>query len=386
MVSATYDHIVAILIVGAIFVGTVVTLPALNYANLGTVDQQQLRNTALNVFDSMLLSAGSHSNWGSVETVFDQDAVEKFGLAYSAPFSKYVLDVDKVQRIDQSNPTGFIEYNRAHELLNLEDYGFQFSILRPFVVNSSLNITRNEVHYHVAVTRTEDGTPIPNAEVKVTTILSVMGGSKFDIVRCDPVTNFTNALGICEGIQTANVSGGITHAISIMTITVSGISTTVVARTNDPLSELIRINTSGDDIILSLPEEIIGNNTRSERRIVQIDVYDSEALFPLFEMGDLNPPDIKFSAGTGYEHWIMNYPGLKFMDPTALIFWVELTLKGHGRVLVLLAGSLDFMAEQKILSLGPDPENKNPIVIMRRLVVISDMTYVSQIAFWRDGM
>jgi hypothetical protein len=384
MVSATYDHIVAIVIVGAIFVSTVVALPALNYANLQTVDQQQLRNTALNVFDSMLLSAGNPSNWGSSGTDFNQNAVDKFGLAYSVPFSKYVLDVDKVQRIDLSNPTGFVEYNRVHELLNLEDYGFQFSILRPFLVNWSLNIMSNEVHFSVNVTRNEDRTPIPNAEVKVTTTLSVMGGSKFDIVKCDPITYFTDARGICEGIQTANVTGGITHAVSIMTITVAGMSTTVVARTNDPFSELIKINTSGDDIILSLPDELIGNNTRSERRIVQIDVYDSEVLFPLFSQGDLNPPDIKFTSGEGYEYWTMTYPGLKYMDPTALLFWVELTLKHHGRVLVLLAGSLDFMAEQEILSLGPNPENKNPIVVIRRLVVISDMTYVAQIAFWRD--
>ncbi len=384
MVSATYDHIVAITIVGAIFVWTVVALPALNYSNLQTIDQQQLRNTALNVFDSMLLGPGNPSNWGSTGTDFDPNTVDKFGLAHSNPFSKYILDVDKVQRIDLSNPTGFVEYNRIRALLNLEDHGFQFSILRPFVVNWSLNISGNEVHFSVAVTRNEDRTPIPNAEVRVTTTLSVMGGSKFDIVKCDPVTYFTDARGICEGIQTANVSGGITHAVSIMTITVAGMSTTVVARTNDPFSQLIKIHTSGDDIILSLPDEVVGNNTRSERRIVQIDVYDSEVLFPLFEMGDLNPPDIKFTSGEGYEHWIMTYPGLKFMDPTALLFWVELTLKHHGRVLVLLAGSLDFMAEQEILSLGPNPESQNPIVVMRRLVVISDMTYITQIAFWRE--
>jgi hypothetical protein len=202
MVSATYDHIVAILIVGAIFVSTVVALPALNYSNLQTIDQQQLRNTALNVFDSMLLSAGNPSNWGSSGTDFDQNEVDKFGLAYSDPFSKYVLDVDKVQRIDLSNPTGFVEYNRVHELLNLEDYSFQFSILRPFVVTWSLNTTGREVHFAVAVKRTEDGTPIPNARVKLTTTLAVNDGKDFDVLRLDPLTYFTDALGICEGIQT----------------------------------------------------------------------------------------------------------------------------------------------------------------------------------------
>ncbi len=384
MVSATYDHIVAILIVGALFVGTVVTLPALTYSNLHTVDQQQLRNAALNVFDSMLLSPGSPSNWGSSGTDFDQNEVELFGLASSTPFSKYVLDVDKVQRIDPSNPTGFVEYGHIHELLNLEDYGFQFSILRPFMTDWNMNISNNEVSFYVAVTRTEDGTPIPNAEVKVMTTLSVNDGNKFDIIRCDPAIYFTDALGVCEGIQIANVSGTINHAVSVMIISVAGMSTTVVARTNDQFSQIIKMTTSGDSIILSLPDEVIGNETHSERRIHQIDLYDSETFFPLFEEGEANPPDVKITSGSGYEYWDLTFPGLRFMDPTALVFWLEVTLKGYGRVLVVLAGSLDLLAQQEILVFGPNPKYENPIVIMQRLVVISDMTYIAKFAFWKE--
>jgi len=63
MVSAAYDHMVAIVIVGMIFVATVVALPAISYSNMATVDQQQLRNTAYSVFDAMLLDVGSPSNW-----------------------------------------------------------------------------------------------------------------------------------------------------------------------------------------------------------------------------------------------------------------------------------------------------------------------------------
>lgn len=378
MVSATYDHIVAIIVVGVIFIGTVAALP---FSTLQTVDQQQLRNTALNVFDSILLDVGSPSDWGS-GFPFDQSAVERFGLAYSDPFSKYVLDVDKVQRLDVSNPTGIVEYNRVRELLNIKDYGFRLSILRPFVTSWSLDITNNEVHFYVAVTRTEDGTPIPNAAVKITTTAAVIDGTDFDIVRLDPVTNFTDVMGICEGFQP--VSNTINHAVSIMTITVAGMSTTVVAQTDNPLAELIKINTSGDTIILSLPEEIIGNNTHSERRIHEIDMYTSEVLIPLFEKGTMLPPDVKVTSGSGYEYWSLTYDGLSLMDPTALIFWVELTLKHYGRVLVVLAGSLDFMAEQEILNFGPNPINEFLIVTMRRLAVISDMTYVVQLSLWRE--
>lgn len=381
MVSATYDHIVAIIVVGVIFVGTVAALP---FSTLQTVDQQQLRNTALNVFDSILLDVGSPSKWGS-SFPFDQSAVEKFGLAYSDPFSKYVLDIDKVQKIDVSNPTGSIEYDQVRELLKIKDYGFRLSILRPFAVRASLNITNNEVHYYVAVTRTEDGTPIPNAEVKLTTTVAFMDGNDFDVTRLDPETHFTDVKGICEGFQSPSVSGTINHAVSILTITVAGMKTTVVTQTDNPFAELIKINTSGDTIILSLPEEIIGNNTRSERRVKEIDAYIYEELVPLFEGETMKPPDIKFTSGSGYEFWSLTFPGLRFMDPTALIFWIELTLKHYGRVLVVLAGSLDFMAEEEILNFGPETGGKPPpIVTMRRLVVISDMTYVAQLSFWRE--
>jgi len=385
IVSIAADHLVAIVIVGIIFVGTVVVLPATSFSNLKVVDQQQLRNTAYNVFDAMLLDVGSPSKWGS-SFPFDQSTVEKFGLAYSDPFSKFVLDIDKVQRIDVSNPTGFVEYEHVRELLNIEEYGFRLTLLRPFSTSSSLNITNSEVHFYVAVTRTEDGTPIPNAEVKLTTTIAVNDGNSFNVIRMDPDTFFTDVRGICEGFQSASSSGTITHAVSIMTISVSGMSTTVVARSENTLTQLIKINTTEDTIILSFPDEVIGDNTHSEKRIHQIDAYVSEVLVPLFEKGTMAVPEVKITSGTGYEYWSLTFPSLRFMDPTALIFWIELTLKGYGRVMVVLAGSLDFMAQEEILNFGPDPGDLNvtPIVTMRRLVVISDMTYVVKLAFWRN--
>jgi hypothetical protein len=53
-------------------------------------------------------------------------------------------------------------------------------------------------------------------------------------------------------------------------------------------------------------------------------------------------------------------------------------------VLIVLAGSLDLISPEEILTFGPNPEYKNPIVIMQRLVDISDMTYVAKIAFWKE--
>jgi hypothetical protein len=62
-----YDHIVATLIIGVIFVGAVVVLPAMSFVNIQAVDQQQLRNTAINLLNAMLLEPGEPNTWGSFD-------------------------------------------------------------------------------------------------------------------------------------------------------------------------------------------------------------------------------------------------------------------------------------------------------------------------------
>ncbi len=392
MVNEAYDHLVAIVIVGIIFIGTVVALPAIAFTNLQTVDEQQLRNTALNVFETMLLSVGSPSDWGttSIDETFDATKMNTFGLARSSPLSKFVLDSDKVQRIDPENPTGIISYDDVRHLLNIEDYGFKLYILRPFEVNWSLDIMNNMVYYSVNVTRTEDKTPIPNAEITLTTTMGISTSddikkaAHFDIVKLDPVTETTDVLGRCDGSQTGP-GGTITHALSIMTITVAGMSTTVIAHTDSPFIGIIKLTTSGDTITLSIPDDMVGNDTRSSRIIYNIDVYFSEGLFSLYDRDrDGTSINDHITHGTGWEFWTFNYPGLRAMNPTALVFWVEVALQGYGRVLVAVAGTMDFGESAEIFSIGPESTTERVIAVMRRLVVISDMTYIAGITFWRE--
>ncbi len=386
MVSAAYDHIVAIVIVGIIFVGTVVALPAASYSNMATVDQQQLRNTAYSVFDAMLLDVGSPSNWGST-LPFDQNKVQKFGLAYADPFSKFVLDSDKVQRLDPANP-GVMQYERVLDLMNLKDYGFQLSIYRPFRVNWTLDIASNVVRFSTTVTRSEDGTPIPNAEVRVTFMVTASKLPKQDdgdfiSEKYDPAIYHTNVTGSCEGSLTTNLGEyNLDYAVAIMQITVSGLSTTVLAQNANPITNLIKINTFGDTITLSFPDNL--NDTNSERRIKEIDAYDFKTLMRLFKAGDVNPPEVKITKGSGYEYWSITFPGIRAVNPSVLLFALQVTLKGIGRTLVLVAGPFSFGDSEKVFDFGPDPFSENPIAIMRRLVVISDMTYIAQLAFWRE--
>jgi type II secretory pathway pseudopilin PulG len=103
LVGEIYDYMIGIVIVGIIFVAAMFTIPSISFINLRQVDQQQLRNTALNLFNAILLGDGSPSNWGSTYP-FNQSNVESFGLSLSGQSSMYTLDIDKLQRLNTIGP------------------------------------------------------------------------------------------------------------------------------------------------------------------------------------------------------------------------------------------------------------------------------------------
>jgi len=398
MVSAAYEHIVAILVVGVIFTGTVVALPATIYSNLETINQQQLRNTALNIFDSILLDVGSPSNWGSILDdggIFDPALVEKFGLAYADPFSKYVLDSDKVQRLS----TG-LSYERVCELLNIQgDYGFQLSIYRPFKVESNLKITGNEINFSVTVTRAEDGTPIPNAEVKVTAMVTAAyapGGDHkknpppdvdvFISAPIPPVYGTTDVKGIYEDILLFedHTDYSVESAVAIMEITVAGMSTTVVAQDVNSFAKYINMTTYGDTVLLSIDENFPDRSQPNERTIVDAQAYDSKYLLDL-----LDDPQ-KLTWGQGYENATIDFPGIRTINPTVLLMVMEIKLSADpgaehgGKKWILIAGPFGFAGSEKVFEFGGDETAKSPITMLRRLVVISDMTYIATLSFWGE--
>lgn len=390
-----------------IFVGTVVALPATINANLQTVEQQQLRNTATNVFDAMLLDVGSPSKWGS-KVYFDSNGnpqfpaneVQEFGLAYADPFSKFVLDPDKVQRL---NP-GELSYEKVRELLNIQnEYGFLFSIYRPFRVDSSLSITDNSVNFSVTVTRTEDGTPIPNAKVKVTTFVTAAYVNKtktstppdipeFISSPMDPVYGTTGVTGTYR--NTTNVSLGeyaVNSAVAIMEINVAGMSTTVVKQNDYAYVQYINVTTYGDNVVLSIRGSNLPDSESPNSRVVLDAVaYDSQSTALLDLLDDPN----RVNWGVGKQNATMDFPGLRSINPTVLLMVLQIQVNAEtlpngtklpgGKRLVLCAGPFSFADSGKIYEFGGDATAKNPIALMRRLVVISDMTYVATLAFWRE--
>jgi len=377
---------IGIVIVGIIFISAVSAVPTIGYVNLLQVNQQQLRNTALNVFNAMLLGTGSPSDWGS-SFPFNESNVDSFGLAYSRESSLYVLDTDKVQRLDQESP-GYMTYSRVCELLRLEDYGFHLTIFRPFTVNHNLSIlgeeTPKQVWFAVNVTRMEDGRPIPNAEVKCT-IMVTAEKLKLEPVAIitSPKTYFTDLLGHCEASEPIDVPEGytLTDALAVLEISVASMSTVVVARENQAIQNFVKIYTFGDTISLKMRDEF-EDMAPGEKRVEDISSYNEGELMQIFDGSDMLPPDLKITPGEGYVTWSASFPGLRATNPLLLLY--TLRVKNPNRF-IMIAGPLSLGEASRVFSFGPDSESFNDVATkLRRYIVISGMIYIAELTLWRE--
>jgi hypothetical protein len=374
MVTATYEHLVIILLVGVIFVGTVVALPAINNSTFQSIDQQQLKNIALNVLNTMLLGVGSPANWGSDP----ETEIEEMGLAYSSPLSKYVLDSDKVQRLDPDNPYP-ITREQMRGLLNLQGYGFNFSLYRPFTAETTLNIVDDyALDFSVTVTRTQDEAPIPNAKVRATHI--VTGSAVEELMPILVNEYLTNATGIVKDTVTTDFT--ILSAISVLEITVAGMKTTVVVQSNDWIQDYLGMNTFGNDIVISTRDILESGDIHAVVKIIDGWAYKSGELF------DIPVEKGKITFGEGHETHTITYPDLQILNPSALIIKAEINLWGDTAsfVPVYIVGPYSLDSAEEVFNFGYEPQPGDIIVTARRFVVISDMTYIADIALWKENI
>jgi hypothetical protein len=175
MTGEAYDHMMALVVLGAIFIASVVVVPSLSYVNLLYLDQQQLQNIALSAMKTILFDEGYPANWGSMHGLdqFNPSDVTRFGLASLHDPSLYVLDPDKVQRLAY-NPMGSMPYSNARDLLGVTGYDFSI-VLRPqFNVEADVVIApnRQSISFNVNVSR-YGGQPIPNAIVYATIVYAL---------------------------------------------------------------------------------------------------------------------------------------------------------------------------------------------------------------------
>ena len=389
MVHAVYDHLVAILVVGAIFVGAVVVVPSLNYSNLLAVGQQQLRNTALNVFNAMLLDTGYPADWGSQVNgtfYFHSDAVKRFGLASATDSTFYLLDPDKVLRLDEANPLGSLSYEEMRGLLGLQNYGFSFRIIPPFNVTNADGTkidsdhtpikfvdppTNSTLQYAVRISYL-DGSPVPNAIIEATVVYTK--GEDFNIAILDPAP--TNALGTCEKQVLLSLSNP-DYVIVILRITVAQVSSILVTFGKDASVYVADINLVGDSVILTKAKD----PSNEDVKINEIFVYGSSGeLFSLYN----GTTDDHFNTGKGqHTLWNKAFDGLSEYDPTILIFNFE-AVEG-GRKEIVVAGPYQNLLGYTIFEYGSPVGSASAAVRLQRIVLISSMTYTVELWLWKES-
>ncbi|MGB9740230.1 MAG: hypothetical protein ACP5IM_01775 [Candidatus Bathyarchaeia archaeon] len=382
--NPVYDHIIAIIVVGAIFVWAVALMPNVNLVNLTSVEQQQDRNIALNVFNNMLLDTGYPNDWGSCTTYFDSSVVKRFGLASASESNLYKLDPDKVQRLNKNNPLGYLKYDEARTLLNLKDYEFCLRIIPPFNVTNENGTKIDDKHtplifadpptnsvlrYTIKVTYL-DGSPIPNALVEGYVFCSK--NKDFDL---RPVQNTTtNALGICSEQMTLTLQNP-DYVVVVLKITVADVATILLTMGKDASVYVADINMVGDTIILTKAKD----PSNEDVKINEVYVYTSNGtLFSLYNGTNQD----HFNTGSGQHMlWSRTFNGLKYRDPVALIFDVEAVTDKRREVVI--AGPYRDILSYDIFDYGGNIGNAKSAVKIQRNVAIAGLIYVAELWLWK---
>jgi hypothetical protein len=376
MVAPVFEHITAIIVVSMLFVSAVIAVPAISYVNLLYVDQQQFRNMALEALNSMLLGTGYPSEWGSSAS-FNENDVTKFGLALSDGFSFYVLDPDKVQRLDVNNPSGSLDYETMRTILGLQDYGFNIRITPPFNVTAIQKSGIPSLLYEVNVTF-NDGRPIPNAHVEAA-ILYVENKQDYSNTETE---NSTNLLGRCT-IEKM-LPSGVTDYVVVLKATVADLAT-VTSTYMEGFGHQHTTNASiiGENISLSIPEGPGWEKGSSGKRwIDSIVVVSADGTWHLYNGSKLDDPIIWSDSQNGWA-WSKIFTGLSYYNPLFIIFNLSVP---NPRQLALFVGPFTTASGYRIFDFGSSSAQPPSGAVLRlsRSVEISGMTYIFELLIWKE--
>jgi len=393
LTGSLYDHLLAVILMGAIFAAAVAALPNIGYVSLLSVDQQQLRNVALSALNTMLLDAGYPIDWGNGVS-FSPASVVRFGLASTSDSGLYTLDTDKVMRLverdewGRPNPIGYLPAERARQLLRLQNYGFNLTILAPFKAvvrdlsppRDPSNPTDQElqtISYEVTV-KLNDGKPVPNAVASALIVYSVkVSGTgpdeQYDIGSVRE-TQTTDELGKCKIMK--SLSGQISDIVMILKVTVANINTvtTVYGRSGGPRNDIAYINVVGDNIILTTPPAV----PRDNRWILNIVACTEEGMLLLYK--GTQSDVINWGSS---EKWLKNIPGLEHLNPMLMLFNFRAVEKNSGRQGILVVGPFPGYLGSRVLSYSCGrPQGET--VTLQRVVIIAGMTYTVEFTLWKQ--
>ncbi len=209
-----YDYLFAGVIIIALLLGSTVMMEMLSSPALNASDKDILKIASEKIATQMLLDPGYPYNWGSDNTPQQNMAV--FGLARYGQTSReaYLLDPDKVLRLN-STLEGTASYHfpasRASSLLNLgKDYGFTLEF------NETLKVSVNQMEgttdiYSISVA-SDYALPMMGANVSAT--LYYLNSSSSLIDHLEPEYNATTYDGSCI----LNLSGHSTGTAKVLVV------------------------------------------------------------------------------------------------------------------------------------------------------------------------
>jgi hypothetical protein len=378
-----YDHLIAVIVISVLFVAAVVAVPNISYVNLLHMDQQQLRNIALATLKTMLLDVGYPTNWGS-SVEFNASAVERFGLALAEESSLYILDPDKVQRLVVDNPLNYLSYEQVRELLGLQNYGFSLEIRPPFnveVQNQSLEDDGIEVlRYEITVT-TFDEKPIPNAVVEAFIFTSIYRGGEGEgekySIGFTKKTLYTNEMG--KASLNEVLTGSISDVIVVFRTTVSDVHSMIaVYRNGAPPNDVAEVNMVNDTIVLTPPDV----TPKDARWVLNVFAVSSDGVTSIYN----GTKEDKINWGEGYNRWEKSFNSLKETDPILLVFNFKAVEKGSGRKGVLVVGPYPNYLGSRVINYSGEGKSLRDVgVQLQRVVSISGMTYVVELALWEEN-
>ena len=185
-----YEYLFTAIIIVTILLASSTMIGTLSGPSRSVSEKEQLKVAAQKIITQLLLDTGDPSDWGSDVTI-DESNLKAFGLAKHGETTRdaYVLDPDKVLRLDNTHPL-FIHPSRIINLLNLgKEYGLTLEIFPAIKVN--LTIDSNE--YKVKVSSEYGELPIFGADVTARMYYASNGA----INRSLTLTSQTRANGEC---------------------------------------------------------------------------------------------------------------------------------------------------------------------------------------------
>lgn len=199
-----YEYLFTGVLIVSILIASSIMVTMLSDPPRSASQKDQLKVTAEKIITQILLDPGYPYNWGSNNT--NPANLTIFGLAKYGETSRgaYVLDPDKVLRLDSAIGSQWVNASLAVNLLNLRhDYGFTLEFNETMEITPPVQIRSPDV-YSIKIT-SDYNQPIVNANV--TAELYYVNGST-QIAYKGPVCNTTLYDGTCN-LDFSNIDPGI---------------------------------------------------------------------------------------------------------------------------------------------------------------------------------